>query len=320
MFHKRFALGAVIMSGLLAGSATSQTLPDSSSGISSGTRLGPTAIYQSVSRRGREADEIPAVILDAADRISGKGPSLAVEPRIVGGTPAPIGAYPWQTSIGLKNVPQIDGHFCGGSILSSEWVITAAHCVYGQTTPDNLQVYFGSNFLREGGTTALVDKILLHPNWSPLTFDYDVALLHLEHPNFVTSISMVNREEMGRLARPGLIAIVSGWGLTKEGGQVSNSLRNVAVQLVSKDDCSSVAAYGNTITNRMICAGFTEGGKDSCEGDSGGPLMVPDRRGGLLLAGLVSWGEGCAHPSKYGVYTYVPIVLDWVLSNASIDR
>ena len=148
--------------------------------------------------------------------------------------------------------------------------------------------------------------------WNSDTFDFDVALLRLAEPTNLTSIVLLGREDATTLAQPGLIGLVSGWGLTKEGGEVSNILRHVGVQIVARADCSSDAAYDGAITDRMTCAGFVEGGKDSCEGDSGGPLMVPDGKGNFRLAGLVSWGEGCAHPGKYGVYTAVPIVADWI--------
>lgn len=288
-----------------------QTL-NPSTAISANARLGPNLLYESAASRSAEENEVPLVIQDAVDRINGRGLTLAAEPRIIGGTPAPLGAYPWQISIGLRGVAPLEGHFCGGSIVKPQWVLTAAHCVYGQTSPENIQVFYGSNVLDQNGSIVSVDKIIVHPQWQRVTFDYDAAFLHLSNPISPTPVITLSKEASVFLANPGLIGIVSGWGLTKEGGRISNVLRNVGVQIVAEADCKSTAAYDGAVTDRMICAGFAEGGKDSCQGDSGGPLMVPDGTGSLRLAGLVSWGEGCAHPGKYGVYTSVPIISDWI--------
>jgi secreted trypsin-like serine protease len=279
-------------------------------------RLGPESLYPTISPKTTDAQDIPLVIQDAVDTISGKPRVLNIEPRIIGGTLAPIGAYPWQVSIGISGQPQIYGHFCGGSLVGPNWIVTAAHCVYGQTAPEHLQVLTGTNFLNQGGEIHLVDQIVVNEGWSSTTFDHDVAILHLPEAVHQNPISLVSPQDADRLARPGLIALVSGWGLTRESGsQVSNVLRNVSVQLVTKQDCSGTASYPGAITDTMICAGFAEGGKDGCQGDSGGPLIVPNLSGGFALAGIVSWGEGCGRPGKYGVYTFVPSVQQW-LDNA----
>jgi secreted trypsin-like serine protease len=204
-----------------------------------------------------------------------------------------------------------------GSLIGSQWVITAAHCVYGQTAPEHLQVLTGTNFLNQGGEIHLVDRIIVNEQWNSQTFDYDVALLHLHDTTKQKAIRLVTLDNSGNLARPGLIAIVSGWGLTQEtDNHTSNVLRNVSVQLVTKQDCSGPASYAGAITDRMICAGFAEKGKDACQSDSGGPLMVPDQLGSFALAGIVSWGEGCGNPGKYGVYTFVPAVRQWVIGKS----
>ncbi len=103
-----------------------------------------------------------------------------------------------------------------------------------------------------------------------------------------------------------------GWGLTSEDGGVSNILREVNLQIVSPAACNAPAAYNGSIGNLMICAGFAHGGKDACQGDSGGPMMVMDASGNYVQAGIVSWGEGCGKPEKYGVYTRVSQIQAWV--------
>jgi transmembrane serine protease 9 len=281
--------------------------------IATQRQLGPESLYARIGPRSGETDGVPLVVLDVLQNIKSNDRLLVIEPRIIGGSPAPIGAYPWQASIGLRGVAPLAGHFCGGSLIAPRWIISAAHCVYGQTSPDNLQVLLGSNFLDRDGQTFSVDRILIHEGWKSSTFDYDVALLHLTESSTQTPIKLVELNKATELAGPGLIAIVSGWGITlTTDRRASNVLRNVGVQLVTKADCAGPASYPNAISDRMVCAGFAEGAKDACQGDSGGPLMVPDKKGGLLLAGIVSWGEGCAKPGKYGVYTYVPVIQDWV--------
>jgi transmembrane protease serine 9 len=275
-------------------------------------RLGPSTLYTRVNSKSASGVDIPLVVRDALQSVSGGPRILAIDPRIVGGSPAPIGAYPWQVSIGIKGAPHNVSHFCGGSLIAPQWIITAAHCVGGGTSADNIEILAQTNLLSTGGQIILVDKIIVHEKWNPETFDHDVALLHLKRTSSSKPIQLVTPDTINTLAGPGLIAIVSGWGVTRETGNLpSNILRNVTVQIASRKDCTSPAAYGEAITDTMICAGFAEGGKDSCQGDSGGPLMVPDQKGSFILAGIVSWGEGCGQPSKYGIYTNVATIQKW---------
>src|SRR5581483_6455132 len=117
----------------------------------------------------------------------------------------------------------------------------------------------------------------------------DVALLQLDRRFGGRTIRPITPREAEQLAKPGSRAVVSGWGLTNEGGGVSNDLREVALEIVSNAACNGVNAYAGAITGAMMCAGFAEGGKDSCQGDSGGPLVVADGRGGYVQAGVVSF-------------------------------
>ncbi|WP_080573198.1 serine protease [Sinorhizobium meliloti] len=272
--------------------------------------LGPIPSDQH-SDNAREAS-VPLVQQDAYNFARTGERLLVLQPRIIGGVPAPIGAYPWQVSLAVANLPASIGHFCGGSVLDSKWVLTAAHCVDGNTQPSGVQVTYGTNFLGQGGTTANVEKIFIHDGWNPSSYDYDIALLRISDTILTTPIKLVAPGDVNRLMPVGVLATVSGWGLTRVGSGISDVLQHVGVQVTSNEVCNNPTSYAGKITDRMLCAGFATGGQDSCQGDSGGPLVVFDQKGGYSLAGVVSWGEGCAEPQKYGVYTSVPTVAEWI--------
>ena len=190
--------------------------------------------------------------------------------------------------------------------------MTAAHCVHS-TSPGDVEVHGGSNTLSSGGALYPVDRIIVNEKYDDGTQDNDVALLHLAARFPGQTSRLLTAADANRYAPAGALATVIGWGLTSEDvAEVSNILRRVNVQIVSNKTCN--AAYANTISDVMLCAGFARGGKDACQGDSGGPLVVSDGRGGYFQAGIVSWGEGCARPNKYGVYTRVSMFQAWVAS------
>lgn len=191
-------------------------------------------------------------------------------------------------------------------------MLTAAHCFAGRTAePGNNGVYMGSNDLNGDGQKIGVRKIITHSQYDSFGYENDIALLALKTPANFTPISRVGAEQEG-LNTPGVTAVVTGWGHTQEDGMISLMLMEVAVDIVSNDQCNATESYDGRVTPRMICAGFAEGGKDACQGDSGGPKVVSDGSGGYLLSGVVSWGHGCAQPKKYGVYTRVSAFENWI--------
>ncbi|XP_063702319.1 trypsin-3-like [Culicoides brevitarsis] len=230
--------------------------------------------------------------------------------KIVNGTEVDIANFPYQVSLQAPN------HFCGGSIISSNFVLTAAHCAVISLMVEDLFIRSGTSNWNVDGLLSRVKLIIQHPFYNPKNLDYDFALIELEVPltfNDVTKpISLVN-EDYQIFAMT--MVTVSGFGETLNILQSDTHLRAVSLPIVAKIKCNMTYAFLGGITDRMICAGYQNGGKDSCFGDSGGPLVDPN---GLLI-GVVSWGfESCASPHFPGVYGRVSAVRDWIRELAKV--
>ncbi|XP_076249085.1 trypsin-1-like [Calliopsis andreniformis] len=223
--------------------------------------------------------------------------------RIVGGSAVDIRDHPYQLSF------QTTGHICGASVISSNWAITAAHCVGQAASRYSLRA--GSTN-KDQGVRYAIKRVIRHPNYDSYTIDYDVALLEIDG-----AIKLSGNVQPVKLAGSelpsGSQVNITGWGATKEGGMTSSNLMRVSVPLVDRKKCQSAYGSLNPITERMICAGYTEGGKDSCQGDSGGPLTANG-----VLYGIVSWGYGCARPKYPGVYTNVANLRSWIKQNSGV--
>ncbi|XP_062699406.1 trypsin 5G1-like [Aedes albopictus] len=222
--------------------------------------------------------------------------------RIVGGFEVTVQDVPFQVSLSRVG----SSHFCGGSLVSERWVMTAGHCVEpGQT---NLQVRVGSSRHATGGRLVLVKEVHRHPKYNPSSVDYDFALLELDETvTFSDSCKPVGLPLKDAPVKEGTCLQVSGWGNTQNPSESTAVLRAANVPAVSQEECDKAYTYYGGVTDRMVCAGYKEGGKDSCQGDSGGPLVE-----GSTLVGVVSWGAGCAQPGYPGVYSRVASVRDWV--------
>ncbi|XP_049820378.1 trypsin-7-like [Aethina tumida] len=229
-----------------------------------------------------------------------------VDGRIVGGDPANIADYPYQISLQYYG-----SHICGGSIIASKWVVTAAHCTDGFSA-SALSIRAGSSTRGSGGQVINVKKINQNPSYNSNTIDYDISVLELASAITVSNAQAIGLPVANANVETGATATITGWGTTSEGGSSPTQLQVVQVPIVSAATCRS--AYGSSsITSRMLCAGLTQGGKDACQGDSGGPLVV-----GGKLVGIVSWGYGCARPNYPGVYSSVPALRSYITQVAGI--
>ena len=268
-----------------------------------------------------------AAALSVADVPCGK-PQAAT--KIVGGGAARAGQFPWLVSLQLDGEP-----WCGGTLVSQWFVVTAAHCLK-QMKADRFSVVAGEHDLtqRDGKEQRLaVQAIALHPDYRVGKFRHDLAVLRLAQPAVwggrvqpaclppMAPPSAGDQTESSEAEPPASVvnrtATVAGWGWTAEvrdGGERADRLRTVSVPVMGPRECSdwfAAAGRKNRLHAGQLCAGFKEGGRDGCQGDSGGPLLLP-LEGRETLVGVVSAGIGCGRPGLPGVYTDVTHYMDWI--------
>jgi hypothetical protein len=241
--------------------------------------------------------------------------------RIVGGQPADIEDYPWQVAI----INSTGSQTCGASILSEYWVISAAHCAVSTTHKIRAGV---TDKTDTSGQDHNIAETIQHPDYAP-GYKNDLRLIRLETPLDFTDPKvqpipiLTPAHATEGFADPHLMAVITGWGRLSFGGSSTDFLRVARLPIVSNEDAVYWGSYNpSQITDDMLCAGFLlQGGTDACQGDSGGPLAVfdPGSPLGYSLAGITSWGTGCARPDYPGVWARVSWFYDWISLNTGLN-
>uniref|UniRef100_A0A8D0ETL0 Coagulation factor IX n=2 Tax=Strigidae TaxID=30459 RepID=A0A8D0ETL0_STROC len=237
-------------------------------------------------------------------------PIIKTGTRVVGGSDSMRGEVPWQVHL----VNSDDVGFCGASIINEKWVVTAAHCLKTGVSITAVAGEYNTNEDDNTEQRRKVVKVIPHPTYNATINEHhnDIALLELDQPlsfnSYVTPICIGSREFTNALLKHGM-GTVSGWGSTLFRGRPATILQILKVPFVDRPTC--LKSTSTTILQNMFCAGFPAGGSDTCGGDSGGPYTT-EIEGTWFLTGITSWGEECAKPGKYGIYTRVSKYLKWI--------
>lgn len=249
--------------------------------------------------------------------------------RIINGTRAEYGRWPWQVSLRVWNsFSRGYIHKCGASLVSRTWVITAGHCVVDDRL-SNIQLVLGEHDIyndREQFTERKIKlkRKIVHPDFEPVSLENDLALLELRsavtlQENIIPVC--LHTEEDSLVGARGWL---TGWGLTRQGGSLAPVLRQLEVPILSNKRCELLyrrAGHPQYIPDIFMCAGYSQGGRDSCDGDSGGPLGVQLARGADIawhLAGVVSWGIGCGERDQPGVMVRLARYTRWIQQHITL--
>ncbi|CAH2063899.1 unnamed protein product, partial [Iphiclides podalirius] len=227
--------------------------------------------------------------------------------QIIGGRPSSVTRHPYQVSMVMNG-----NSFCGGFIISRDYVLTAAHCVLN-TAPSAIRLRVGSTRRDSGGRIVAVTNVTVHPQYGRPRFDNDIAALRLARPLDFTAAIRPIRLPQPLQPVPLVRLTVTGWGLTApRGRRIPRIMMEAHVPVVPHWLCR--LSYGDSLTNNMFCGGhFLIGGVSSCQGDSGGPAVF---RGTVF--GVVSFARGCALPLSPTVFTNIAALRDWVTENTGV--
>ncbi|KAL1138562.1 hypothetical protein AAG570_008625 [Ranatra chinensis] len=234
--------------------------------------------------------------------------------RIIGGRPSLQGKWPWQVAI----LNRFKESFCGGTLVSPKWVLTAAHCVKRR-----LYVRLGEHDLSHVEGTELqmrVKKSIIHPSYNPETVDNDVALLRLPYAVPLETFGIACLPKSRQPLPTQNLCTIIGWGKRSTSHkQGTDILHEAEVPIVPTKLCREVYEEYQ-ITSNMICAGYRHGRSDACSGDSGGPLLCKNANGQWTVFGITSFGEGCGKRGKYGIYAKLSNYVRWIRRTIGTKR
>jgi len=247
----------------------------------------------------------------------------AVQGRVIGGVEAEAHSWPWSVAL-----LRFGGYFCGGSLIDEQWVLTAAHCIYGREDQAAfMEAVLGEHDRKvDEGTEQKfqLEKIIAHKNYSQRTLDNDIAMIKLKKKVVLKKVARGNPDKVGLVCMPKQgedanikdLCFITGWGKTKSDGESSTILMEAELPTVTNGKCRKQnSKWGGTeITKNMLCAGQEPGTKMSgCHGDSGGPYVCTNNGRKWTLTGAVSWGSArCDRSEKYTVFARVSEFRDWI--------
>jgi secreted trypsin-like serine protease len=293
-------------------------------------RLNPARTAEDGQLASSELPEQEDAFYEKSQNLQALVPTLDAEgeanSRVVNGVPAKPGAWPSTVNLEITT-DGVNIGLCAGTIIDSKWVLTAAHCLFklkdgGVRALRYVTAYEKSNILRKG-LSLRAKAVYVHRQYDWNNFVNDIALVELEKPASVPRQKLTAGAGKPIFLVPGNIATIIGWGETKprerEAHPLSAQLLQATVPVVDHKTCADIYRRRpppNLVTDTSFCAGYRQGGTDSCKGDSGGPIFVGGQGGEPVQAGIVSWGDGCARPDAYGVYTDVGHFESWIRQRA----
>jgi secreted trypsin-like serine protease len=231
--------------------------------------------------------------------------------KIIEGRDVAPSTHEWQVGILRTDISEVFfALYCGGSHLGSGWVVTAAHCIT-DLQPKDIDVYAGSLTLDSGGKRYAVQKVIAHPHYNEETMVADIALIRVADLA-VGAIDLVNQSVNTSTMKPSSDISVSGWGVTDTvENRKSNFLKEVTLPFQTNAICNGPESYNHAIKPDMFCLGRMAGGADACTYDSGGPATTAGQSKPTLV-GVVSFGDDCGQPKKFGVYTRILPYREWI--------